>query len=100
MTSLLSENTFVFTHASEARKVNLNAYMKEVYWFLGLGALFCCSLLCSLDQPCKTLQALITINNNNLLIYIVVFNNDQKRITILEYIKYVHKLNLTIKKVI
>ena len=24
--------------------------------FLGLATLFCCSLFCSLDQPCKTLQ--------------------------------------------
>ena len=28
LTSLLSENTFVFTHASEARKANLNAYKR------------------------------------------------------------------------
>ena len=24
--------------------------------FLRLGALFCCSFFCSLDQPCKTMQ--------------------------------------------
>ena len=28
----------------------------QLHCFLGLGALFCCSFFCPLDQPCKTLQ--------------------------------------------
>ena len=28
----------------------------QLHCFLGLGALFCCSFFCPLDQPYKTLQ--------------------------------------------
>ena len=30
----------------------------QLHCFLGLGALFCCSFLCPLDQPCKMLQTM------------------------------------------
>ena len=33
-----------------------NLQLVPALFFLGLGALFCCSFFCSLDQPCKTLQ--------------------------------------------
>ena len=28
----------------------------QLHWVLGVGALFCCSFFCPLDQPCKRLQ--------------------------------------------
>ena len=28
----------------------------QLHCFLGLGALFCCSFFCPLNEPCKTLQ--------------------------------------------
>ena len=31
----------------------------KLHCFLGLGALFCCSFFCPLDQPCNTLQTVL-----------------------------------------
>ena len=52
---LFSSYKSVDLHFSKAQ-FSLDPYNLQLDWFLGLGALFCCSFFCSFDQPCKTLQ--------------------------------------------
>ena len=36
----------------------------QLHCFLGLGALFCCSFFCPLDQTCRTLQTVQVTDPN------------------------------------
>ena len=47
----LPDQNFFFLLDPDSQQLHI-----VLFFFLGLGALFCCSFFCPLDQPCKTLQ--------------------------------------------
>ena len=49
-------------HLSKAL-FSLDPYNLQLHCFLGLGALFCCSFFCSLDQSCKTFQTVRSLQH-------------------------------------
>ena len=63
--SLYRDNAPVDLHLSKAL-FSLDPGNLQLHCFLGLGALFCCSFFCPLDQPCKMLQMVQVTPNERL----------------------------------